>query len=249
MHRDRPVPGVGADLEHAAIDEDAGAANHRVQPPEALEGGRDDLLTTLHRRHIGSARGGLAACGDDLVRHHLGYIRLGASGAVDRPAVVGNDDACAFLGEPQRDPAADAAARAGDGGDLALEWLRHGRHTRGAWGGPRIHPSIDAFTHCSYARFVEIRFRTRRLQPGLRAAQPRGTGVGPGHGAAVRRSCASTPAHRACRAPVRDPSAGLPPADGRPERATLASADGANADDRDGRGRTDCHRRGGGGLP
>ena len=101
---DHVVPGV------------AGVVDDDVEALVFADGRADEALGEVRRGDAADAGHGLAA-----------GVADGLHGLLRRFGVeIVDDDARAFAGELERDRAADAAARTGDEGDLAVEFACHG---------------------------------------------------------------------------------------------------------------------------
>ena len=126
------VPQVGRGLFQGGAGEDAGVVDQDVEAPEVRDGGRDDGRRSPprgSRRWPGSGPAPPAAT-----------IRRTVSSPACRTA-VGDDDGGALAGEGHGDPPADAAAGAGDDGDLAGQAPRSRR-----LGAPRSCPPAAIVT-------------------------------------------------------------------------------------------------------
>ena len=111
MHVDDGVEVVVAHLPQHRVAQHAGVGDEDVEAAEGVDRRLHELLRGLGRADRGDDRDGPAALRLD------GGDRLGGGGGVD----VVDDDGCALSGELRGVGEAEAAARAGDDGDLAVE--------------------------------------------------------------------------------------------------------------------------------
>ena len=100
-----------ADVEHRAASHDRGRVDEHVEPPERGGGGLDRALAGVGVRLLEIELDERAAAAEGLDPRP----RLGGIAAVDM------DDVAARLGQRERGRLADAARRAGDAGDAAVE--------------------------------------------------------------------------------------------------------------------------------
>ena len=120
MGVDDPVPLFLGHVEDHAVAEDARVVHYDVDAAEVIEGGLHDVLAARHGGHRVVARRGLAALPLDLLDHVVGGPARVAR-PVGAAAVVVHHHLGPVLRQEQRDLAPDAARRAGDHRDLALE--------------------------------------------------------------------------------------------------------------------------------
>ena len=118
--RDHRIPLLFAHVEEHPFAEDARHADDAVDLAKAIDRGLHDARAA---RHFGDAIGvgnGLAAEGFDLGDHGIGHL-TGRLLSVHRDAVIVDHDLCALPGRVECDGASDAAARACDCDDLAVQ--------------------------------------------------------------------------------------------------------------------------------
>src|SRR6185437_1295152 len=117
------------DRRHAvedAVAQDAGIVDDAIDAAEGIERGLDDALGAGRLGHAVGIGDGGAAGGADLVHHLLCRAGVGIAFAVGAAAKVVDHHATTLAAGQERDLAADAAARAGNDDDLAVEALRRG---------------------------------------------------------------------------------------------------------------------------
>ena len=109
-----------AHLVEEPVAQDAGVVDHPVDASERGQRAADDAFATLRGGDVVGVRHGAAAGGSDLVDHLLRRAGVEAFAGERSPDVVHHH--CSACGRArQREVAADAAARAGDRDDLAVQ--------------------------------------------------------------------------------------------------------------------------------
>ncbi len=108
------------EVAHVIVEEPAEAPRHPrdvahdLQPAEALDGERDELLDLGGVGHVGLLEGGTCT---EVDRHRLAPVGID----------VRDDDVCAFGDEAFGGDPADPVGAAGDDGHLACELTGHGQ--------------------------------------------------------------------------------------------------------------------------
>src|SRR5207237_979576 len=112
-----------------SADEDAGVVDEDVDPPEALEGSREQALDLLLRPYVDLDR---ERVGTDLAGDAFEVAARGGVVAEHRLLLgsVGENDPRAGLGEAARDVAAEPARRSGDDRDGVAEVVADAPHPR-----------------------------------------------------------------------------------------------------------------------
>ena len=117
---DHRVPLGLVHVEAHLVAQDAGVVDEDVEPAEGVDGLADHALGAVPRRDAVAVGFGPATRGDDLVDDLLRRCRVGPFAARAAAEVV-HHHRRTFGREQQRVPAADAAPRAGDDRNLAVE--------------------------------------------------------------------------------------------------------------------------------
>ena len=120
MHREVPREVVRVGLGKACPCDDARVVDQDVEAPELLDRRIDERLRAGNRGHVARVGDGRSASGDDLGSGAGRWFGV-RSNALDRATQVVDDDAGAPVGEQECMGATDAASRARDHRDAALE--------------------------------------------------------------------------------------------------------------------------------
>jgi len=113
VYVDHAVPALDVERVETRDRSDTGAVDDDIEPATLLHRKGDEGFETVPPSHIGDLRRGVSAGSDDR-RHDL---------RKDIATTRAQHHECAAFGQQRRGRAADAAARAGDGDDLAFDTL------------------------------------------------------------------------------------------------------------------------------